>query len=30
MTNTDVTPDPVVRLAIDISKHRHDIVQPIN
>ena len=26
MTNSDFTPDPVVRVAIDISKHRHDIL----
>ena len=26
MTNSDITPDPVVRVAIDISKHRHDIL----
>jgi len=26
MTNFDNTPDRVVRVAIDISKHRHDIL----
>ena len=26
MTNSDTTRDPVVRVAIDISKHRHDIL----
>jgi len=26
MTNFDFTPDPAIRVAIDISKHRHDIL----